>query len=109
MAIVIPAAIEGMHIASLAGTVAVRKGEAARVAERVLNESVVMTNWSQSDQSGTAIEGPRQFRWTTHTDPWTQDPSQNAMLQLSVQVFFTAQSREYSVRMSTLVDNSQHP
>jgi len=36
MAIVIPVAIEGMHIASLAGTVAARKGEAARVAQRLL-------------------------------------------------------------------------
>ena len=35
MAIVIPAAIEGLHIASLAGTVAARKGEAARVAQCV--------------------------------------------------------------------------
>jgi Tfp pilus assembly protein PilV len=108
MAIVIPAAIEGLHIASLAGTVAVRKGEAARVAERVLAETVVSTNnFSQSAQSGTVTEGQRQFRWTTRTDPWTQDPNQNAMLRLSVEVFFTAQNREYSVRMSTLVDSTQ--
>ena len=31
MAIVIPAAVEGLHIASLAGTVAARKGEAAHI------------------------------------------------------------------------------
>ncbi len=75
MAIVIPAAIEGMHIASLAGTVAARKGEAARVAQRLLTESLVTTNWNQSAQSGTVTEGQRQFRWTMRTDPWTQDPT----------------------------------
>ena len=106
MAIVIPAAIEGLHIASLAGTVATRKGEAARVAQRLLMENLVTTNWSQSAQSGTMTEGQRQFRWTMRTDPWTQDPNQNVILQLSVDVKFTAQNRDYSVRMSTLVDSS---
>jgi len=36
MAIVIPVALEGMHVAALAGAVAQRKGEAARVAQRIL-------------------------------------------------------------------------
>ena len=107
MAIVIPAAIEGLHIASLAGTVAVRKGEAARVAQRVLTESLITTNMSQSTQSGTVTEGQRQFRWTMRSDPWTQDPNQTAILRLSVEVFFTAQNRDYSVRMSTLVASTQ--
>ena len=107
MAIVIPAALEGLHIASLAGTVAARKGEAARVAQRLLIENLVTTNWNQSGQSGTLTEGQRQFRWTLRTDPWTQDPNQNVILRLSVEVFFTAQNRDYSVRLSTLVDSSQ--
>jgi len=106
MAIVTPAAIEGMHIASLAGTVAQRKGEAARVAQRLLAESLVTTNSSQSAQSGTLTEGQRQFNYTMRSDPWSQDPSQNAIRQLSVEVKFTAQNRDYSVRMSTLVGSS---
>jgi hypothetical protein len=107
MAIVIPAAIEGMHIASLAGTVAVRKGEAARVAQRLLVENLVSTNWNQSVQGGTLTEGQREFNYTIRSDPWTQDPSQNVIRQLTVEVKFTAQSRDYAVRMSTLVDSSQ--
>jgi hypothetical protein len=107
MAIVVPVAMEGLHIASLAGAVAQRKGEAARIAQRVLNESLVTTNWSQSMQSGTTIEGQRQFHWTLRSDSWTQDPAQNVLRQLSVDVTFTAQNREYSVKLSTLVDSSQ--
>jgi Tfp pilus assembly protein PilV len=107
MAIVIPAALEGLHIASLAGTVAARKSEAARVAQRVLTESLVTTNWNQSAQGGTLTEGRRQFRWTMHNDPWTQDPNQNVIRQLSVEVVFAAQNRDYSVRLSTLVNSSQ--
>ena len=107
MAIVIPVAIEGMHIASRVGTVSERKGEAARVAQRLLAETLVTTNWNQAVQSGTLTEGLRQFSWTMHSDPWNQDPSQNVIRQLSVEVKFAAQNRDYSVRMSTLVDSSQ--
>jgi type II secretory pathway pseudopilin PulG len=107
MAIVVPVAMEGLHIASLAGAVAQRKGEAARIAQRVLNESLVTTNWSQSLQSGTTIEGQRQFRWTLRSAPWSQDPAQSVLRQLSVEVTFTAQNREYAVKLSTLVDSSQ--
>ena len=106
MAIVVPVAMQGLHIASLAGAVARRKGEAARIAQRVLNESIVMTNWNQSVQSGNTIEGQREFRWILRADPWTQDPSQNALRQLSVEVTFTAQNRDYTVKLSTLVDSS---
>lgn len=107
MAIVVPVAMQGLHIASLAGSVAQRKSEATRIAQRVLNESLVMTNWNQSIQSGTTVEGQREFRWTLRTDPWTQDPSQSVLRQLSVDVSFTAQNRDYSVKLSTLVDSSQ--
>jgi type II secretory pathway component PulJ len=106
MAIVIPVALEAMHVASRAGTVAARKGEAARVAQRLLAETLVTTNWSQSVQSGTLTESQRQFDWTMHNDPWSQDPSQNVIRQLSVEVKFTAQNQPYSVRMTTLVDSS---
>ena len=47
LAIVIPAAVEVLHVASLAGEVAARKSEAARVADRILNESIVTTNWTR--------------------------------------------------------------
>jgi type II secretory pathway component PulJ len=107
MAIVIPAAIEGMHIASLAGTVAERKAQAGRVAQRLLAETLSTTNSNQSVQTGTVVERQRQFRWTMQSEPWSQDPNQNVMRLLSVEVTFTAQNRDYSVRMSTLVDSSQ--
>jgi len=106
MGIVVPVAIQGMHIASRAGEVAARKGEAARIAQRVLNENVVTTNWNQSSQSGTVLEGLRRYRWNLHSDTWNQDPNQSVILQLSVEVFYVAQNSEYSLRMSTLVDST---
>lgn len=106
MAILIPVAIECLSIASRAGEVAVRKGEAALVAERLLNENIVTTNWNRSSQSGTIQQGPREFRWQLRNEPWNQDPNQNAMRLVSIEVTFSAQGRDYPVRMSTLVDST---
>jgi Tfp pilus assembly protein PilV len=99
MAIVIPAAVEALHVASLAGEVAARKGEAAWIAERVLNNSLVMTNWTSGSQSGTAEEGMDEFHWTLNSQNW---PQNNNMELLTAQVAFSAQGREYSVQMNTL-------
>ena len=47
LAIVIPTAVEALHMATLSGEVAARKSVAARVADRILNEAIVMTNWKR--------------------------------------------------------------
>ncbi len=62
MAIVIPVALQGLSIASRAGEVAARKSEAALVAERILNENIVTTNWDKTVQNGTVRQGIRDFR-----------------------------------------------
>ncbi len=102
MAIVIPVALEGLSIASRAGEVAARKSEAALVAERVINEHLVTTNWMQNMQSGTIRQGLREFQWTLHNDPWTVDPNATDMRQVTVDVTFLAQGRDYAVHLSTL-------
>ena len=101
MAIVIPVAMQGLRIASLAGEVAERKSAAARVAERVLNESIVTTNWNQSLQNGVITEDGRQFNWTLRNEAWNANPMQL----VTVEVTFAAQDKNYSVRMSTLVSS----
>ena len=132
MALVIPVAVQGLRVASLAGEVARSKAQATRVAERVLNESIVSTNWNQSSQSGTVLEGVREFRWVLRNDVWNQgntnvittgssssgqlasgqppvnqfSASQISMNLLTVEVSYAVQNQDYSVRLSTLV-NSQ--
>jgi type II secretory pathway pseudopilin PulG len=106
MAILIPVALEGLQIASRAGEVAVRKSEAALVAESVLNESIVTTNWAGSLQNGTKRQGIHEFRWTLKNEPWNEDPQFSSMRLLSVEVTFAAQGKDYFVRLNTLVDNS---
>jgi prepilin-type N-terminal cleavage/methylation domain-containing protein len=99
MAIVIPVAVEALHIASLAGEISTRKAEAARVADAVLNESIVTTNWSQSSLSGTVIENGHEFRWTLKNQLWSAD---SMMQLLSAEVSFSAGPRQYTVRLNTL-------
>jgi len=102
LAIVIPVAIEALDTASLAGEVAARKGEAARVANEVLNQSIITTNWNFGVQNGTINDGGRQFAWTLSSQFW---PVDSAMQLLTAQVRFSVQGRDYSVQVSTLAQS----
>lgn len=98
LAIVIPTAVEVLHVASLAGEVAARKSAAARVADRVLNESLVTTNWSGGMQSGVVTEGVINYRWRLTTQNWPADQMQC----VTAEVTYSAQGKDFSVSLSTL-------
>ncbi len=100
MAIVIPVAMQGLRISSRAGELAERKREAARVAERILNESIVTTNWNQSALSGMVQEADREYRWALRTESWTEP----MMQMLSVEVTFPVQGEDHTVELSTLAN-----
>jgi hypothetical protein len=104
MAILIPVAMEGLSIASRVGISAARKSEAVLIAERVLNESVVLTNWSQAVQNGSLRQGLSEFQWTLRSEPWTVDQNQSGMLLLSVEVAYQVQGQDQKIRLNTLVD-----
>ena len=106
MAIVIPVAVQGLRVASLVGETAERKIQAGRLAERLLNECLVTTNWGKAMQQGTISEGDRQFTWVMRTEMWTGDPGAYAPRLLSVEVTYPVQDRQCLVRLSTLVGNS---
>jgi hypothetical protein len=106
LAIVIPAAVEALHVSSLAGEVAVRKGAAARIADRILSESLVTTNWTGGgQQSGTVTDGTLDYRWTLTSQNWPQD----AMQLLTAEVKYQAQGKDYSVKLSTLANLQNQP
>jgi type II secretory pathway component PulJ len=101
MAIVIPATIQAVRIANLAGQVGERRAAAARIAERVMNERVVAGSTLDTAQNGTIEEGARSYRWFMITEPWSEE----AMTLVTVQVLFTVQGQDYDVLVSTLVDS----
>ena len=104
MAIVIPVALQGLRIASRAGSVAERKAVAARLAERKLNELIVTGQWQSSAAKGTMQEGWQTYDWNLESDSWAED---GAMRVLTVRVTVPVQGQDYDVRISTLVDATQ--
>lgn len=129
MAIVIPVAMQGLRIASLAGEVAERKSHAARIAERLLYENLLLSNSILTSVTGTVTEGTREYRYSIRSDIWDQhltnqpslttaeigrlqvtQPEPDAlavsevnMSLVTVHVFYSARGQEYSVDLSTLV------
>ena len=122
MAVLIPVIVQGLRVATLAGEVSQRKALAVRIAERVLNETI-LTGQSQSATAGNESAGPYQFHWTIKNEPWSQLSglamlttsnginqavvNQNNIHELSVDVTYAAQNRNFSVHLSTIINVAQ--
>ena len=98
LAIVIPTVVEALHLAGRAGTIAERRAVAARIAERVLNESIVFTNQISGNRSGVITEGIQDYAWTVTRQNWLTTP----LPLLTAEVQFTVQGRPSSVLLSTI-------
>ncbi|MBI5693577.1 MAG: type II secretion system protein [Verrucomicrobia bacterium] len=99
MAIIVPVAMEGMGIASRAGILGQRKVAALRIAERVIQESIIEAQTQQSTSSGVLAEGDTSYPWTLRIENWPED----AMQQITVSVTFTVQGNPYEVSLTTLL------
>jgi Tfp pilus assembly protein PilV len=99
MAIVIPVAVKGVHIASLAGEVGLRKKAAARIGQSVLDELRSNTQSQNAITSGQVQEGPVNYQYSIRQETWPED----AMKIATVDVKFTVQGRDYDVLLSTLL------
>jgi hypothetical protein len=106
MAIVIPVALQGLRIASRAGTVAARKGVAVQLAESKLNELIVANQWHNSGQGGAF--GPQWpgYQWSIKNESWTGDTTINNLRQLTVEVTYPAQNQNYTVKLSTVLQDT---
>jgi type II secretory pathway pseudopilin PulG len=102
LSIVIPVAVQGLRIGNLAGQVAERKADAARIGDQVLSELIATRQWQQAASSGSVEEAGREFRWQLQTTSWNKE----AMRQLTLIVTYAVQGQSYDVRLSTLVDPS---
>jgi type II secretory pathway pseudopilin PulG len=106
MAIVIPVAMQGLHVASMAGEVGQRKMIAARIGNKVLNELKVTAQLQNTGQSGTVQEHGISYRWTVKNQAWTED-TLSQMTVATLTVSFPVQGRNYEVHLSTLVPPPQ--
>jgi type II secretory pathway pseudopilin PulG len=106
MAIVIPVALQGLRIASMAGEVGQRKMIAARIGNKVLNELKVTAQLQNTGQSGVVQEHGISYRWTVKNQAWTED-TLSQMTVATLTVSFPVQGKNFEIHLSTLVPPPQ--
>jgi hypothetical protein len=104
VAIVVPVVVQGMMLANKAGVIADRKRIAGELADNLLTEWIITDEWREGQRNGDFGETWPDFRWVMVDSEWEVDSNMRA---LSVEVFYTAQGKEYSVTLSTLVEDSE--
>lgn len=102
LAILVPVAVDGLRVANLAGQVAERKVQAARIADRLLHTQIATGQWQEAVNSGTVVEDDREFRWQIRSATWNKD----ALRQLTMTVTYVVQGKEYTIQLSTLADST---
>jgi hypothetical protein len=102
LAILVPVVVEGIALASRAAVVSERSGVALQLADRELNELIVNGTWSSANSRGTFGDEWPGFSWELTRGTWREDD----MTELTLAVLFEVQGRPYTVRLSTLVDDS---
>ncbi len=103
VAIVIPVTVRAVTFANRAALLAERKRIAAELAGRMLTEKVVTDEWRSGERQGTFGDNYPGYRWVLEEDTWPED----AMREVSVEVFFVVQGVEYSVRLTTLAPEEE--
>jgi prepilin-type N-terminal cleavage/methylation domain-containing protein len=119
-AAVVPIVSQGLKLAALAGEVSQRKAVAMRIAERILNETIITGQWNSVGQLRSEQAGPITYKCTVRNEPWSalNNPvnigtangvnvsvvSPNTLHLLTVEVNFSAQGQNYGVHLSTVVD-----
>ena len=102
MAIVIPVALQGISVANRAGVGAERKEIAMQLAANMLNQLSVSNLWQTAQASGTFEQDYPGYTWSMQQQAWPD----GAMQQLTLEVIYPLQGREFAVELSTLVDDS---
>jgi len=100
LAILVPAVVEGLTIASRVSVITERSAIAAELAQNKLNELSLGGAWASAGARGDFTEDWPGYRWELKQSTWDMD----TMTQLDLTVFYTVQGQEQSVALSTLVN-----
>lgn len=100
LAIVIPVAVGGLRVASLAGQVSQRKAIAARIGQKALNEWRVSNQGGAGLPRGTVYQDNSEYEWSLKSESWIE----GTMRLVTVTVVYQVQGQDYDVRLSTLID-----
>ena len=102
LAILVPAVMEGIALASRMSVISERSSVAAELAENKMGELTMDNAWASGETNGDFGNDWPGYRWEATQSTWDMD----AMIALNLDVFFTVQGQERSVRLITLVSGS---
>jgi type II secretion system protein I len=100
LAILVPAVVEGITLASRASEIVERSSIATELAQNKLNELSLNGVWATAGTSGDFGNDWPGYRWEFKQSTWEMD----SMTQLDLTVYFNVQGREQNVVLSTLVN-----
>jgi len=104
MAIVLPAAMQGIALCTSSSVVARQRSEAAALAEAKLSELIATGDWQFGALSGEFGEAWPEYRWSGQAGAWAADPT---MTELSVRVTWTSRQQERDVVLTTLIFDTE--
>lgn len=99
IAAILPVAMQGIGLCTRLSGQTRRQIEATSLARTKLTELMISGEALSGDQQGDFEEPWLSYRWQSQVMAWSND----ALQQLDVTVYWTAQDREQSVTLSTLV------
>ena len=102
MVVVIPVALGGMRVASLAGESAQRKLVAARIANTKLNDLRVENLLLNGGQRGVVQQNGVVYSWSQQTEFWNGDPLSRLYV-ATITVYYNVAGRNCNVQLSVLV------
>ncbi len=102
LGILIPVVVSALMVSNRAAVMSERSTIAAQLGENRLSEMMLGDAWTSESSRGEFGQDWPGYRWEMKQADWNS----GAMTELTLDVFYTVQGREQSVRLSTLVNES---
>lgn len=102
LAILVPVIVEGLTLANRAAVVSERSTVALLLADQQLSQLQLNDAWRYGETQGNFGADWPGYRWELSKPTWGID----SMVELTLEIIFEVQGRDYRVRLSTLVDES---
>lgn len=109
MAIVLPAVMRGLTLATSAGSMAKWRTQAAGLAQSKLAELIATNQWQQSALSGDFAPDHPDFNWQATAQSWEGDTSGIGIQRIDLTVTWTERGRPQSLTLSTLASGGNLP
>jgi Tfp pilus assembly protein PilV len=102
LAVLLPAVMRAYSICTRASAAAERTTIATQLGENRLSELMVNDAWTAAERRGDFGDEWPGYRWELTQGSWEAD----AMVELTLDIFFQVQGQERGVRLSTLANES---